>query len=419
MLTCAFGAGIVCVVTDIIQLRLRAVEETAIGDVDSTIENAVKCAWLVTSNFVDICSSVFFSVWGVAITIAIFLIEISNTYHCGISMKYITRWAWKDELVLGVAEYLILAPIMFLSNICEWRFTSMWCVAMVFIGMIYMLAFFQFYMRTGNAQKIVIEETIERIREFSKGKRNVTYNEVDILPVTEMLKHVDYMKKDETQILIDTLVGILENKKGKENVEKGGLANTLVATWVKHMIISVGMQDEFQKDRIVNLVYTFWKRLTGDEDALIQSYERRMRNISYSLQILIPFMDIGTKDAANIMIRIWNIMGKISSSCLIYLLLYTEFRYHFIDGKIHDWVEGYDHNLQFELEKIQKGEDLEWNEDFAWQCWLDWGQYDKPREDIGVQQFGKFSKSVKILQKKQGERVHSIVLLSIIGGTTL
>lgn len=69
-----------------------------------------------------------------------------------------------------------------------------------------MLGFFQTYMCTEKVRKVVIAATVERILEFSEGGRNVIHSEMDTFPVTEMLDHINYMKKDETEILIDTFM---------------------------------------------------------------------------------------------------------------------------------------------------------------------------------------------------------------------
>lgn len=291
---------------------------------------------------------------------------------------------------------------MYISTNLSWRLTGLWCVVMAFGGMGYMLAFFQNYMRTEKIQELIQKETLRIIHDFSEDGKNVTHSEIDRLPVVDMLEHIDYKKEDETKILIDTLAGIM--RKGHEEIKNTSLNNTLLVTWVKHVIGHMDIEDEYEKERMLYFLSGLWKEITAEGS--------ESENCSYSLQILIPFMDAGAEDAPDMLIRLWKIMNLYSHISLIYLLLYAEFRFRFIDGKVHECLKMPDQNLRYELNKIKNGAFI-WDRNAAWQYWLDWSQYNRQRGDIGMKHFDDFCKSVEALKSGERGRIRSLVLISI------
>lgn len=340
------------------------------------------------SDDLDANSDTFFAVWGVAIALAIFLIEISGSFHCGIRLKRITRWHWGIKSICrGAVEYLLLGPLAYFSSAWEWRVTSFGCVMAAFAGMGYMLAFFQCYLHIDVIQDLVVDKTVEKIERWNTKKQTVTHSEIDELPIIEMLEYADYKQEYELRIMADTLSRV--TRESRKWVRDTVLENTLLMTWIKHVVLHSGMASEAEKECTQNLLNSIWKGVTQECEP--QSC------LTYSVQILIPFMDIGGKDANNMLIRAWKNLNLYSQTNVIYLLLYTEFRYWFVDGRVHEWIWTDDQTMRYEFGKIREGE-FGWDKWTAWQYWLDWSQYNRPRGDIGLGQFENFCRHVDALK---------------------
>lgn len=360
----------------------------------------------------------FFAVWGVAIALAIFLVEISGSYHCGIRLKRITRWHWGiRQICLGAVEYLLLGPLMYFSNAFLWKVTSFWCVIVSFAGMGYMLVFFQCYMHIDVIQELVIDKTIQKIRLWKKKKQKATHSRIDELPMTEMLEYVDYKQAYELQVMSDTLSSVMGRSRGV--TLNTMLENTLFLTWVKHIVLHSGIADETEKEFTLSLLSTLWKQITQKceerEDGQKKSRQKnseQQKYLTYAIQMLIPFIDIGGEDANDMLIRVWKILNLYSQVSLIYLLLYTEFRYWFVDGKVHEWLRTDDQTMRYEFEKIRRGK-FGWQKETAWQYWLDWSQYSRLRGDIGMKQFENFSRNVEALKRGRTEQMRISVLSCI------
>lgn len=347
-------------------------------------------------------SDVFFAVWGVAIAVAIFIVEISGSFHCGISLKRITRWQWGDDIIYGGLEYLLLGPLIYVSNSWFWKLTSFGCVCAAFVGMGYMLCFFQHYMHIDNIQELLVDKSTEMLYQWKKKAQIVTHSEIDKLPVADMLMHIAYDQADEVRIMLDTLVRVMVQ--GRDSIRGTSLENTLLVTWVKHIVRYSGIADEDERERTLNLIIQLWGQVSKN------CTQRECQ--SYSVQLLIPFMDIGSEEAVKMLVRVWKRLNLYSQTSVIYLLLYTEFRYWFIDGKIHKWIDTDDPSMRRELERIRKGR-FTWDEEAARQYWLDWSQYSCQRGDIGLLQFENFRRSAEALKGNSGDHVQLSVLSCI------
>lgn len=195
----------VCIVMDITMLYKSILQWLMRGKMSGLREGVLSLLCRMIPNDLGDNADVFFAVWGVAIALAIFIIEISGSYHCGISLKRITRWQWGNQICLGAIEYLLLGPLMYLSNNVSWKITSFWCVIVAFAGMGYMLVFFQCFMHIDIIQELLIDRTEQMLCSWKRKGQRVTHSKIDMLPVADMLEHIDYEQADEIQVMLDTL----------------------------------------------------------------------------------------------------------------------------------------------------------------------------------------------------------------------
>lgn len=146
----------VCIVMDITMLYKSILQWLMRGKMSGLREGVLSLLCRMIPNDLGDNADVFFAVWGVAIALAIFIIEISGSYHCGISLKRITRWQWGNQICLGAIEYLLLGPLMYLSNNVSYNFLlvcdSCFCWNGVYASVFSMLYAYRYHSGTVDRQ---------------------------------------------------------------------------------------------------------------------------------------------------------------------------------------------------------------------------------------------------------------------------
>lgn len=361
---------------------------------------------LLIADDVGIIIDAFYIVWGAVITIAIFLIEISGTYQYGINLRGIIGLFWdRDFLKKSEIFYLILFPLEFFSCVNGFRVLSLWGLCVAFCGLIFVIGFVQRYTKRAKVQELILEKTKEELLKMNQEESICQI--IDALPVTDMLVHIDYSNAYDQKMLANVLVEILTDKNIFQNTAQSSLRNIILMVWGRWMLASTSIQTEGEKECILNMFCDIWKELLRSDNKEIIQEEQR---ISYSLQLLIPFIDLQSEDGSSLLIRLWKRMNTYKSQVLIYLLLYSEFRYWFVDGKPQKWTKEKDYDLAMELNQLRKGHFI-WEEDLGRKLWIDWGWCNGARGDIGIKQFYSFCKSLE--QLADGGVVRAVVFYNL------
>lgn len=81
------------------------------------------------------------------------------------------------------------------------------------------------------------------------------------------------------------------------------------------------------------------------------------------------------------------------AECIVYLILYAEYRYWTNDREWPIWFECKDSQLQDVMKKIARGE-FQWDCNLGKDFWIDWSQYNKQQNDIGLRQYLQFSEKI-------------------------
>lgn len=361
----------------------------------------------------------FYTIWGVTITVSIFAVQISEAYQqFGINLKIITRECLRENGVKrGIGIYLLLFPAIFLSNNAGGKMICLWCLGMAFFGLSFMLWFIQKYSKKREIWQLVEFCTLKQLQQGYPGEKQVLDDGehqagsirqwMDSFLITDMLEHEDYAKADDVNVLVRLLSRILTGRclPPQEKQWNLKLRTTLLFTWAKRIALKSGFQTEYEKERTLNLFRELWEQITYEvkDSSLL---------ISYSVHLLLPFIDVRDPDGNDMFLRLRNLFGVYGELSLPYVLLYTEYRYWFVDGTVHDWIVIDNYDLQIALDRIRNGKFV-WDERIAWTYWLDWSQYNGSRGDIGIDHFRQFSLGMKVLGKMKSRRVCTPVILKL------
>lgn len=403
-----------CIFTDII--GYENIRQYLLGK-EHWNTGAVAFIRAVVPNDMDHILSAFYSIWVVTITVTIFVTQISETYHqYGINLKVIIRELLGETGVKrNIVIYLMLFPIAFFSSNAGKKMICLWCLGAAFSGLVILLWLVQKYSKEREIRRLVEWCTLRQLRRgYQKRASNLEVENnqtgsirqwMDSFLVTDMLEHVDYTKSDEASLILRQLSNILTDNHVHLQATQRTTGGMLLFTWAKRIAVKSGFHTEYEKERTLNLFKELWELITS----AAQAPELRL---SYSVHLVLPFIDACDEDGKEMMVRLRNLLGQYGELSLPYLLLYTEYRYWFIDGTVHDWIAIDNYNLQIDLERIRTGNFI-WNEEMAWKYWLDWCQYNGSRGDIGIKQFYNFSNGMEGLKKGTNGRVCTPVILKL------
>mgnify|MGYP006067302563 FL=1 len=148
-------------------------------------------------------------VWGIAITITIFMMEISNQYRYGISLKTVVNYSlMRGTVFVGMAGYLMLYPLMFVAVELSMKCMALWCAGATIVTFGSALAFSLLIFRKKSVRKLLVSLTIEKIRKLDKRAEKEIINlhsQIDSLPVTDFMIYINYDNAEETRCLVEVL----------------------------------------------------------------------------------------------------------------------------------------------------------------------------------------------------------------------
>lgn len=348
----------------------------------------------------------FDTVWGTAITITIFMLEISSQYRYGISLKTIVYRSLNKVLVLiGAAGYLLLCPIMYLSVNKDMRCTAVWCVCTAILSFGVALYFSVRIFRKQSVRQLLRDLTYKRIKAESENIKNDFQNihsMIDGLPITDFIIHIDYTNAEETRCLTDILSAVLcDAGFGEKGIKKNVINMTLLMTWANHIIYNSGVSTEEEKSRTIRILYELWGKLkSGDQDILL-------------VQLTIPFIEMGNDTGREMLERIFNATGVSAKRVVLYLLLYTEYRFWYVDNRIAGWFRCGRSTIKRSIFEILRG-NVKWDEESAWELWKAWRVYNSYEGQMGLEQFFTFCNDIEMLQKRKQYAVRSTVLIELV-----
>lgn len=373
-------------------------------------------------------------VWETSITITIFMLGLSNQYRYGIALKTVIHRSFgKGIIYVGAALYLLLCPFMYLFVQRKMNWSAVWCIGTVMISFGLALYFSVRIFRVQSVRQLLRDLTYKELTDKRRKRKDFyeftnTHSRIDRLPLTDFIIHINYANADETHCLIDTLSSVLrdvmpdmqerykieknedgeEEKQNRRNAEKITYM-TLLMTWAGHIIYNSGFKTEEEKSRTVRILYELWEKTMnadgdrggGDNGAVLL------------IQMLIPFIEISGDTGRDMMERMIMATGGDAENVVLYLLLYTEYRYWFENNSISRWFRWDKPHLKNAVSHALQG-NAKWNVEMAWNWWKAWRMYNTYDGQLGLEIFYRFSDDIERLRLKRKYEVRSNVLIEAV-----
>lgn len=360
---------------------------------------------------------IFGLIWPTAIAITIFVLEVSGEFKYGVSLKQMVILSFDKRVIyIGAVIYLFLCPSIYFFYINNCWVLVLTCLCVSFVGLLVVFHYIFWLTRKSNIVKILQIATLHQLDEFFDGKKTQgsIQSNIESWTIFSMIEHVEYINAEDVRELIDVIVNILGEKDFLNGTGQLG-EHTVFMTWVAHISEKFEFQDEPDVTRAVDLYTGLWGKIDDriSMDSNISEERKNKLRISYSVQLLLPFINYANRVGNSILFRVCSRMNKYKRDVLPYLLLYTEFRYWFINGEINDWFQNKGYRI---CEVLQKGYDG-WDRNLAWELWVEWSQYNGERDDIGVSQFCDFIEDLEKIIRGDNWQIKSEVLsIAMMGG---
>lgn len=384
--------------------------------------------------------SAFNMLWSVAVTVTIFILEISEEYRYGVPLKRIVSEALGNKLLfVNVVTFLMLFPLFYFFLKFEFMSLGFWCLCAAFIIFVEAIAFFAWMYKGRHVRDVISAKTLDQIMEVvrkeEKGKsRNKSlqlHATIDAFAIADMLNHIDYGYADEVRGLVSMCSEIFSYPEFWKKLKESTLENLMITTWVDHIIYNCEWNTEYDCTQNINTLNLLWNEIMStvdldSEDGNGIAMEReacgkrcvdrnnaadRMK-ISVCVQFLQPFINENDAENDRMFVRMWRGFGLYRKQTLIYLLLYTAYRVSQSGTTHYTWILQDDSAFQICMREIVNGL-FWWNESFAMQCWVDWSRYDC-RNDIELGLFREFSKDMVRLREGKKYEVVSPILIQVI-----
>lgn len=346
-------------------------------------------------------------VWGIAITITIFMLEISNQYRYGISLKTIVNYSlMRGTVFVGMAGYLMLYPLMFVAVEFSMKCMALWCAGAAIVTFGFALAFSLLIFRKTSVIKLLISLTIGRIKKFNKRVKNGIINlhsQIDSLPVTDFIIHINYDNAEETRCLVwvlSTVFGCIRAKKGEDDFSM--IDMTILTAWSAHIIYKSGIATEEEQSRTTRLLVEIYRKLPADN------------RMVYVVQMLIPFVEMKDSEGIEVMRRFLRGIIEDEPTIILYLLLYTEYRYWFVYDRIVEWFYiGGQYPWKW-IESILTGEE-KMDRNLAWCFWKSWRFYNTYDGQMGLDHFYAFCQDTEQLKEKEKKHeLNSVIFRKLL-----
>ena len=341
-------------------------------------------------------------VWGIAITITIFMMEISNQYRYGISLKTVVNYSlMRGTVFVGMAGYLMLYPLMFVAVELSMKCMALWCAGATIVTFGSALAFSLLIFRKKSVRKLLVSLTIEKIRKLDKRAEKEIINlhsQIDSLPVTDFMIHINYDNAEETRCLVEVLSTVFCSIRSKK-VEDGlsMIDMTLLTAWSTHIIYKSGTATEEEQSRTTRLLVELWRKLPEDN------------RIVYTVQMLIPFVEMKDNVGIEIMCRFLRIIIQDESVIMLYLLLYSEYRYWFVYDRILEWFNIGEQYPWKWIESILTGAE-KLDRELAWCFWKSWRFYNMYDGQIGLDHFYAFCQDAEHVKEREKKHTPNSVI---------
>jgi len=374
----------------------------------------------------------FNALWSVAVTVTIFVLEISEQYKYGVPLKRIVFEALgKRWLCAGVVFFLLLFPMFYFFMKFSCMQMGLWCLCAAFVTFIATIALFAWMYRGEHIRGVIRVRTQEQILELAEESRISDHQDdrriwlheaIDGMAISDMLDHVDYGNADEVSGLVDMCRGIFQLPRLWNKLHEGMLDNLIINAWADRIIHSCEWNTEYDCIRNINTLNLLRENIIGavlsdsqDKDNTeLRNENDHQKEISICLQFLQPFVNENNEKNDRMLVRVWREFGIYRKQVLVYLLLYTAYRSYRLETADYTWILRDEPAFRNCMREILAGSFV-WDEQTAAQYWYNWSCYDY-HEDINFAKFKDFSNDIENLRRGKRYKMKSPILIHAVGG---
>lgn len=327
----------------------------------------------------------FYIIWGMSITIVLFLIESSNTYWYGITLRRIVNISLgKYFLMLESIVYVLLCPLAYVLMTFQKYLAGMFCIIYTFL----IFCTIPLYVITRSSRKciecLLSKATVNGLKERIGSREGYLQIALEKLPMTDMIKHLDYNNIADVIRLTDTLSELFCEEKDRKKptccwskeilgyIQHKSVEHIVVMVWTAKIIEYSGMSTNNQRERTAYILRRLWERIVTNIENPKSAFEEKEKErliIGYSLEIILPLLKDGSMEAKEVFHVLWLAMKKdnIRIKIAIYILLYLEYL-NYVDMKRKIVAMCLDDILSIDLEWSK----TYWDVDMARDFWIGW-----------------------------------------------
>lgn len=347
----------------------------------------------------DFLDDAFFLIWTTTIAVAIFIIETSNEYRYGITLKRIIEITMGLPLVFGCAVlYILLCPVYIWAEMSGSYIFILILFAIAFGGLVCLLVFWFSMTRSSRIRILLKQETIRLLKEKAlRGK----------YPVDEVIMHTDYNIEEETENLCTVLADISEECEEDKVFVRGGGRHTWLMERIYQLISHFDITDEYHRLQLGDFLWKLRK-------SLIKDGKDKKKNILYTVQIFIPLIDFENKTFNEVFFWLWRRIGEDSEIILPYLLCYAEYIFMTRHTRESLWLYQKDICIERDVRKMLSGK-IFWNVHLALEMWIDWERLRKYNDNYGLKNFFTFATDIENIKDGKIQEVKTYTIKLIQG----
>lgn len=346
--------------------------------------------------------------WGMSITVVLFLLESGNTYWYGMRLKRIIRaMLYKPVLMAGAVEYILLCPVTYIMEVKERYKTCLWCIVLTFLVFTLIPLYTIHITRKKTINSLILKDSVNELQNvISRRKNSYTQMKLQQLLVSSMIVNTVYEDSQEVEQLIVIIQGMFSTEKIDMVISNTVFDHVTVMTWVEQIVEQSGFHTEQERERTIYILKRLWEVIREEiQSEELDEEERRYKFLSYAVEILLPVFYREEEITNRIFISVWANMKEVYFKVLPYLFLYAEFCYKDCQ---QEFFEKYYHiisDIRINREKL-KAECRLWRNDkgfkerqIAREFWIAWAFYRDGSNNIGLTAFHKFCDDIEMISQ--------------------
>lgn len=386
-------------------------------------------------------------VWGMTITIVLFLLEMRDECWHGIRLKTLVGISFKKStLVLTSTFYILLCPIVYFAETYRLYTTALFGIGVTFIAFLAVPLYVLNQTRGVKVKQVLIWESTEKLRKMILEDREVSESreteswrwkecgrkkkndgsankaekkygyiqrELEVLPITSMIEHVDYEDDADVKDLIDTLLGIFQEYDLHDLIQNSVYAHGILTTWMKRILEKIDISTRWGQDCFGYIIAIFWSELYNTMSQKLGGEELRRCMLGYRVECLTPLIRDGSQYASIIFDLVWRQSGEIQPYMICYLFLYAEFRYHECSGILSRDFQNIIDEIQISRYSLRKSSAL-WDKKLALEFWMSWTEFRDERSNLVMAEFLDFCQDMDYIEKNEMERVRTYTMRRVV-----